>query len=227
MLSWAAGASCEEHAPYQDEKKGASDGVTTLDRVTARTIDPAKFSDYGVQVYSSAGTTGARFSRPTGGGEYSAEESDKDEESDKESKADPCTDAQGDLVKGNPIYIATGNKLEPELDFAAEGEWPLFLKRTYNHHWVEAEDGGLFGKKWLSNFDYRMGQGACYARPGQAKCAMDPGNGPVPLMVKVLHPDGGQQIFNKSPAGPYYVSKGSPLARLFPQADVRSAQRHS
>lgn len=34
--------------------------------------------------------------------------------------------------KGNPILISTGNKIEPELDFAGAGEMGLYLQRTYN-----------------------------------------------------------------------------------------------
>jgi RHS repeat-associated protein len=54
---------------------------------------------------------------------------------------------------GNPIVLATGNKVEHELDFAAEGEMALHLRRTYNHLWTYRS---LFGKHWLSNFDYTL-----------------------------------------------------------------------
>lgn len=35
---------------------------------------------------------------------------------------------------GNPIALATGNKIERELDFASTGEMGLYLERTYNHY---------------------------------------------------------------------------------------------
>lgn len=54
---------------------------------------------------------------------------------------------------GNPVVLYTGNKVEAELDFAARGEMPLYLARTYNRHWNGI---GLFGKHWLSNFDYSL-----------------------------------------------------------------------
>lgn len=55
--------------------------------------------------------------------------------------------------EGNPVVRLTGNKIEPELDFASLGELPLYLQRTYNHYWSGI---GIFGKHWLSNFDYSL-----------------------------------------------------------------------
>ncbi|MGO4775622.1 DUF6531 domain-containing protein, partial [Lysobacter sp. 2RAB21] len=55
--------------------------------------------------------------------------------------------------KNNPIIISTGNKIEPEGDFSSSGEMPLALARTYNHYWSGV---GLFGKNWVSNFDYKL-----------------------------------------------------------------------
>lgn len=54
---------------------------------------------------------------------------------------------------GNPIIFSTGNKIEPELDFATNGEMPLLLARTYNHFSTET---GLFGRHWTSNFDLKV-----------------------------------------------------------------------
>ncbi len=55
--------------------------------------------------------------------------------------------------KGNPIIVATGNKIEPETDFVTSGEIPLFLKRSYNRYWGFK---GLFGYNWISNFDAKL-----------------------------------------------------------------------
>jgi YD repeat-containing protein len=68
--------------------------------------------------------------------------------------AQPTKDAtiNGDCG-GNPVIRSNGNKVEPELDFAAQGELGLYLKRTYNHYWSAV---GLFGNHWLSNFDYTL-----------------------------------------------------------------------
>lgn len=56
-------------------------------------------------------------------------------------------------VHGDGIVLATGNKVEDEKDFAVDEEMGLYLQRTYNHHWNGI---GLFGKHWLSNFDYSL-----------------------------------------------------------------------
>ncbi|MEJ1249529.1 RHS repeat-associated core domain-containing protein [Denitratimonas tolerans] len=54
---------------------------------------------------------------------------------------------------GNPVVITTGNKIESALDFSSAGEMGLYLRRTYNHYWVYS---GLFGRHWISNFDYSL-----------------------------------------------------------------------
>src|SRR5207342_2670531 len=59
----------------------------------------------------------------------------------------------GAETSGNPVVLYTGNKVEPELDFSTTGEMPLHLARTYNHFWNGV---GLFGKHWLSTFDYTL-----------------------------------------------------------------------
>jgi YD repeat-containing protein len=65
---------------------------------------------------------------------------------------DPC-DKGANPISGNPIVLGTGDKIEPELDFASAGEMPLTLTRTYNHFWKYV---GLFGKHWVSSFDYSL-----------------------------------------------------------------------
>ncbi len=65
----------------------------------------------------------------------------------------PANSAAEKCGLGNPIIPSTGNKLEPEIDFATNGEVPLFLKRTYNRYWGYK---GLFGYNWLSNFDLKL-----------------------------------------------------------------------
>ena len=70
-------------------------------------------------------------------------------------KEQDTTDHKGDCpnAKGNPVVLYTGNKVEAELDFAARGEFGLFLQRTYNHHWSAT---GLFGNHWMTNFDFSL-----------------------------------------------------------------------
>lgn len=70
-------------------------------------------------------------------------------------KEQPTDDKEKDCNgrKGNPVVLYSGNKVEPELDFASKGEMGLFLQRNYNHYWSAT---GLFGNHWLSNFDYSL-----------------------------------------------------------------------
>jgi len=79
-----------------------------------------------------------------GGGTAAPAQTSKEQETD--DSEDDCPE-----VSGNPVVLYTGNKVEPELDFASQGEMGLYLQRTYNHHWSAV---GIFGQHWLSNFDY-------------------------------------------------------------------------
>jgi|GEM_PF-540946 len=56
-------------------------------------------------------------------------------------------------VGGQGVILATGNKIEVETDFVAQGEMALYLKRSYNSQWSAT---GIFGKHWISNFDYSL-----------------------------------------------------------------------
>lgn len=58
-----------------------------------------------------------------------------------------------ETLTGNPMVMATGNKVDSFLDFQGEGEMALYLERRYNHYW---DHPGLFGRHWLSNFDYSL-----------------------------------------------------------------------
>jgi len=79
-------------------------------------------------------------------GAFLANKSDKAQET--EDMEDDC-----DKKDGNPVVLYTGNKVEPETDFASNGERGLYMQRTYNHHWSAT---GIFGRHWLSNFDYSL-----------------------------------------------------------------------
>ena len=57
------------------------------------------------------------------------------------------------VVRGDGIVLSTGNKVDHEQDFAVDEEMGLYLRRTYNHFWAAT---GLFGSRWLSNFDYSL-----------------------------------------------------------------------
>lgn len=145
-----------------------SGGIPVLPEVPVTTF---RISDLelGVRTYTEFGSGGARFG---GSGERGIGEPRKENDGQQEAQDDK--DSKEDCPKsGNPIVIASGNKIEPELDFAAAGEMGLHLKRTWNQHW----DGiGLFGYHWLSTFDVKLSFGssygisACYPRPSIAEC---------------------------------------------------------
>lgn len=113
---------------------------------------------------------------------------------------------------GNPIILATGNKIEPELDFASEStDIALSLNRTYNHYWKGA---GLFGKHWVSNLDYMLTFGstdlnACFPRPGGGACGI--GSNTV---IYAWRPDGRTIKFIRRPDGIFYEDKPGAVATL-------------
>lgn len=128
---------------------------------------------------------------------------------------DPNADVDCDkTTAGNPVVIATGNKIEPETDFIGSGDMPLSLSRTYNRHWIGI---GLFGRNWISNFDYKLQlttddpSSPCYPRPGNGS-ACDATNKPI----WAQRPDGRKIKFNyaTSPAVGWYEDKPSPIAKI-------------
>ena len=119
--------------------------------------------------------------------------------------------------KGNPIIPSTGNKVEYETDFTTSGEMPLELNRTYNHYWSGA---GLFGKHWVSNFDYKLTFGttainSCYPRPGGGACGIG-----ANTVIYAWRPDGRTIKFIRSgTSNTFLEDKPSPLARIELQAN--------
>ncbi|MCC7633321.1 DUF6531 domain-containing protein [Stenotrophomonas rhizophila] len=120
---------------------GGPEKPTDLDRITVRPTPS-------VDLLPASGLAGAGVKntvRPLGRVSLRA---DTAKEQEKDDRKGGCGES-----KANPIVLYTGNKIEPELDFAAAGEMPLFLERTYNHHWGAV---GLFGQHWISNLDYSL-----------------------------------------------------------------------
>jgi RHS repeat-associated protein len=114
-------------------------------------------------------------------------------------------------AKGNPIIISTGNKIEPEYDFGTSGDNSLYLKRTYNHYWAGV---GLFGKHWISSFDYKLSFGttainACHPRPGGGTCGIGSNS-----VIFAWRPDGRTIKFIRGADGIFYEDKPSPVAKI-------------
>ena len=129
---------------------------------------------------------------------------------------DVDADTSKDCGRGNPILISTGNKVEQETDFITSGEMPLHLIRTYNHYWKGA---GLFGKNWVSNFDYKLTFGstdlnACYPRPGGGACGIG-----AHTTIYAWRPDGRTIRYDRAGDGVFYEDKPGPISRIVPQAD--------
>lgn len=121
------------------------------------------------------------------------------------------------ICRGNPILPSTGNKLEIEKDFSTSGEMPLQLERTYNHYWSGV---GLFGKHWVSNFDYKLTFGtvainSCYPRPGGGACGLG-----TNTAIYAWRPDGRTIKFKRNVStGIFEEDKPTPLARIEVQPD--------
>ena len=119
--------------------------------------------------------------------------------------------------KGNPIVYATGNKIEPEMDFVSQGEMGLALGRTYNHFWRGV---GLFGKHWVSNLDYKLTFGtteidACYPRPGGGVCGIG-----THTEIFAWRPDGRTiKYIRNASDGVFYEDKAAAVSKIVKQAD--------
>lgn len=147
-------------------------GLTTASAASAKKLNPhiRTVADSGGGEPTSLGKVQVTAFRPRwadgGGGSYAGFApnhgfggNDRGERggfsSAKTSREQETDDKQGDCpdVAGNPVVLYTGNKVEPELDFASGGEMGLYLQRIYNHHWSAT---GIFGSHWLSNLDYSL-----------------------------------------------------------------------
>jgi YD repeat-containing protein len=119
--------------------------------------------------------------------------------------------------KGNPIIPSTGNKIDPELDFASYGQMPLSLSRTYNHYWTGV---GLFGMHWHSNLDYKLTFGstvvnACYPRPGGGTCGIGSNT-----IIYAWLPDGRTvKYIQNTGNGVFYEDKPAAVSTIVKQAD--------
>ncbi|WP_225211997.1 DUF6531 domain-containing protein [Stenotrophomonas lacuserhaii] len=119
---------------------------TDLGRVTTTVPGMKSYRGFSTSYLNEMGRRTGMEAGAGARGAFVAAKTSKEQETD--DKEDDC---QGKA--GNPVVLYTGNKVEHELDFASNGEMGLYLQRTYNHHWSAT---GLFGRHWLSNFDYSL-----------------------------------------------------------------------
>jgi RHS repeat-associated protein len=159
------------------------------------------------------GGGGGRLSNPG--------QTENDRNANAEAAITPCPNPEA-TAGTNPILIATGNKVESETDFVSGGDqMPLYLTRTYNNYWSGI---GIFGKQWLSNFDYKL---SFETSSSADKCYPEPGNllvcSPTPTQPLVLwahRPDGRRVKFNwNATANAWLEAKAIPVAKIVKNSD--------
>ena len=165
-----------------------------------------------------------RFNEPRGdrssGGRFNDNRGDRDDVTDASRGDGPCGDGSNPS-SGNPIVLATGNKVETEVDFESAGEMPLTLGRTYDHFWKYV---GLFGKHWVSTFDYSLvwqnndalifaqrpdGRRIKFVRVGASNLWDEDKPSPVAYILK--NADGTYTHYTESLATETYDGGGKPL----------------
>jgi RHS repeat-associated protein len=109
---------------------------------------------------------------------------------------DDCTNAaaggsqNSNPIAGNPVVVATGEKLKTEDDFLAGSSYGLGLTRTYRS---KATTSTFFGPNWASSLDFpRLSMSGCYRSPGKfdSECL-------GPTSIAVTFPGGAKFVYNK------------------------------
>ena len=203
--AWA-GISCPSDAGTWDIISNSGEWITTYTVYCERTFD--------------GGGRGGRHNEGGGGpGGGGAGKGDEFQDNPGISNIKNLNAGKTCPVAGNPVTLATGNKIESETDFGTAGEMALHLERTYNKF---TDAIGLFGYNWISNFDYQLGFGSfsgfagCYARPSIVECT----TGHTYDEIYSHRPDGRIIKFTKDVAtGIYWEDKPSPVAKMARQAN--------
>lgn len=114
----------------------------------------------------------------------------------------------GGPCDGNPVMLASGNKVEFEVDKTYGGEYPLSLERVYNSN---TSASGIFGNRWISPFDRR----AIFSSYADSI---------TPKIIVLLRSDGSQLRFNyETASGNWYAAADGEL----PTARMRTIRRVS
>lgn len=116
------------------------------------------------------------------------------------SKEDDCATGSNP-TSGNPVVIATGEKIKPEPDFSSFGMYGLSHGRTYRS---AAIGRGMFGPYWWSSLAHNK-----LARWG---CVKSQDYGCMPTTVQVWNPDGSSDIYSHVAGTEYpfeYTASGS------------------
>ncbi|HEY9031486.1 MAG TPA: RHS repeat-associated core domain-containing protein [Kangiella sp.] len=122
--------------------------------------------------------------------------------------------------EGNPILMATGNKVQYETDFIGKEEFPLSISRTYNHYW---NNESVFGKNWVTNLSRKLTfvypEFGCgdyvphYSKPSYCESNSDSYN--EASEIYAYRPDGVKLQFHYDSAKGYWVdNKADPVNKL-------------
>jgi RHS repeat-associated protein len=118
----------------------------------------------------------------------------------------PNTCTAPNPTSGNPVVIATGEKLLPQVDAVANGLYSVSLSRTYRS---QTGTAGYFGPKWASSLDtHRL---AASTQP-----CINVDHGCVPRDALLTFPDGSQYTYRIDMNWPesYTVAGRQALGRL-------------
>lgn len=138
----------------------------------------------------------------------------------------PCGASSADSAQpeiGNPVQVATGEKIQREVDISTQGEFALHLTRVY---YSGNDSQGLFGRKWTTPFDRKLSftfepshggsERYCEPKPGfsNSSCVQAGGD----LVAVHLHDEtGGRstlQRANPASTGTWVDGKQVPLSSL-------------
>lgn len=134
----------------------------------------------------------------------SARSNTKNKSNDSSSQENREGDGKGDCndTAGNPVVIASGNKIQTEVDFVSNSSFPIKIEKIYNHF---GKKYGIFGSAWLSSFDYKMlytNTAICHpdkeGMPSEECLSGFPASPSSNAIITIIKTDGGKRIFNPS-----------------------------
>ncbi len=127
-------------------------------------------------------------------------------EQNTETECPNASESNTNPMSGNPVILATGEKILPQVDGASAGLYGMSLERSYRSN---SSAGYFFGAKWTSNLDpYRVTKSALPCWNTDIGC--------VPRDATVTFPGGVKYLYRMDPAEPgtYTVNASIALGRL-------------
>lgn len=133
----------------------------------------------------------------------------RDASEDSKSRSPAVASSQPQVCSGNPVDLATGNKLQTDEDFVSNGSYGASLIRHYRSQWPASLQTSMFGPGWHSNLEYggMSPSGSCWTDPDTGFC--------FPHHVDVQFPDGAVYRYASVGAGTYSSNGSAALGQLF------------